>query len=71
MKKHILIVEDDVEIAHQLSHYLRGLGGYRVHVSRYGHAALNYVREAGHPVDRIVRPNASHRLPGNRKGMDL
>ena len=52
--RHILIVEDDVEIAHQLSHYLRGLGGYRVHVSRYGHAALNYVREAGHPVDLIA-----------------
>jgi CheY-like chemotaxis protein len=52
--RHILIVEDDVEIAHRLSQHLRGLGGYRVHVSRYGHAALNYVREAGHPVDLIV-----------------
>ena len=52
--RHILIVEDDVDLAHQLSHHLRGLGGYRVHVSRYGHAALNYVREPSNRVDLIV-----------------
>jgi CheY-like chemotaxis protein len=52
--RHILIVEDDVNLAHQLSHHLRGLGGYRVHVSRYGHAALNHVREPNHRVDLIV-----------------
>jgi two-component system sensor histidine kinase ChiS len=50
----VLIVEDDVDLAHQLSHHLRGLGGYRVHVARYGHAALHYVREPGNRVDLIV-----------------
>jgi CheY-like chemotaxis protein len=30
------------------------LGGYRVHVSRYGHAALNHIREPNHRVDLIV-----------------
>jgi CheY-like chemotaxis protein len=52
--RYVLIVEDDVDLAHQLSHYLRGLGGYRVHVSRYGHAALHYVRELANRVDLIV-----------------
>jgi len=52
--RHILIVEDDIDLAHQLSHHLRGLGGYRVHVARYGHAALNHVREPGNRVDLIV-----------------
>jgi CheY-like chemotaxis protein len=52
--QYVLVVEDDIDIAHQLSHHLRGLGGYRVHVSRYGHAALNHVREPGSRVDLIV-----------------
>jgi PAS domain S-box-containing protein len=52
--QHVLIVEDDADLAHQLSHHLRGLGGYRVHVSRYGHAALNHVREPSNRVDLIV-----------------
>jgi CheY-like chemotaxis protein len=49
-----LLVEDDVDLAHQLSHHLRGLGGYRVHVSRYGHAALHHVRAPDNRVDLIV-----------------
>jgi CheY-like chemotaxis protein len=52
--RHILIVEDDLELAHELAHHLRGLGGYRVHVSRYGHAALNYVRDLDNRVDLIA-----------------
>jgi CheY-like chemotaxis protein len=52
--RHVLLVEDDVDLAHQLSQHLRGLGGYRVHVSRYGHAALTYVRETAVRVDLVV-----------------
>jgi CheY-like chemotaxis protein len=52
--RRILVVEDDVDLAHQLSHHLRGLGGYRVHVSHYGHAALTHVRESTTPIDLIV-----------------
>jgi CheY-like chemotaxis protein len=52
--RHVLVVEDDVDLAHQISHHLRGLGGYRVHVSRYGHAALNYVRDPANRVDLTI-----------------
>jgi PAS domain S-box-containing protein len=52
--RHIVIVEDEVEIAHQLSQHLRGLGGYRVHIFRYGHAALDYVRQPDNRVDLIA-----------------
>jgi signal transduction histidine kinase/CheY-like chemotaxis protein len=52
--RQVLIVQDDTDLAHQLSHHLRGLGGYHVHVSRYGHAALKYVRESNTRLDLIA-----------------
>ena len=48
---HILIAEDDLDIAELISHYLTK-AGWSVHVARAGDQALAYVRN--HPVDVVI-----------------
>jgi CheY-like chemotaxis protein len=52
--KHVLVIEDESDVANRVAHYLRGLGGYRVHVSRYGRSALKYLESNEHRVDLIA-----------------
>jgi len=52
--KHILVIEDEVDIANLISHQLRSQGGYRVHISRSGHNAIAYLADKDHHVDLIT-----------------
>jgi signal transduction histidine kinase/ActR/RegA family two-component response regulator/putative methionine-R-sulfoxide reductase with GAF domain len=52
--RHILVIEDEVQVAERIVHHLRGLGGYRVYVARQGRAALQYVEESENRIDLIA-----------------
>jgi signal transduction histidine kinase/DNA-binding response OmpR family regulator len=52
--KHILVVEDEVDIANLIAHQLRSRGGYRVHIVRYGRDALDYLVSGQHHVDLVT-----------------
>jgi DNA-binding response OmpR family regulator len=52
--KHVLVIEDEIDIANQISNHLRSQGGYRVHISRTGQDALEYLADKDHRVDLIT-----------------
>ncbi len=52
--RHILLIEDESGLANQIVHYLRNLGGYRVHVSKRGRDALDYVNSNRRRIDLIA-----------------
>jgi PAS domain S-box-containing protein len=52
--RHILVVEDEDDLARQIVHHLQSLGGYRVHVSKRGRAALDYVNGNRRRIDVIA-----------------
>jgi signal transduction histidine kinase/DNA-binding response OmpR family regulator len=52
--RHILVIEDEVDVANEIAYQLRGQGGYRVHVATCARDALDYLAQAGHPIDLIT-----------------
>jgi len=52
--KHILVVEDEANVASLIAHELRSVGRYRVHVVRYGQDALDYLVGSGQRADLIT-----------------
>jgi signal transduction histidine kinase/GAF domain-containing protein/ActR/RegA family two-component response regulator len=52
--RHILIIEDEVDIAERIVRHLRGLGGYRVYVASNGRVAMQYTEECEHPINLIA-----------------
>ena len=52
--RHVLVVEDDVDLAQKIVRHLQNMGGYRVHVTKQGRAALDYVNGNRRRIDLIA-----------------
>jgi CheY-like chemotaxis protein len=52
--RHILVVEENSDLAQKIARRLQNLGGYRVHVIQQGRAALDYVNGNRRRIDLIA-----------------
>jgi PAS domain S-box-containing protein len=52
--KHILVIEDEPDIANLISHQIRQKGGYRVHIVHSGQDAIDYLATKDCRVDLVT-----------------